>query len=81
MADAEIADPVQPGIEIENPNISPEVRATLVINLINEITVTGAEDDQHDLTLLFLGFTQPVLDNLQRLTPTLVNVPASLSTA
>ena len=81
MADAEVADPVQPGIEIENLNISLEVRATLVITLINEITVTGADNDQHDLTLFFLGFTQPVLDNLQRLTPTLVNVTASLSTA
>ena len=42
--------------------------------------MTGADDDQHDLTLFFLGFTQPVLDSLHRLTPTSVNVTASPST-
>ena len=34
----------------------------------------SADDDQHDLTLFFLGFTQLVLASLQRLIPTLVNV-------
>ena len=43
--------------------------------------MTGAENDQHDLTLYILGFTQPTLVSLQRLIPTLMNVTASLNTA
>ena len=61
--------------------VSPDVRAILAITLINEIVVTGAEENQCDLTLFFLGFPQPTLATLQRLIPTLVDVTASLSTA
>ena len=84
MADeeiVEIVEPVPPVIEIENLTISPDVRETLAITLINEITVPGAENYQHDLTLFFLGFTQPTLLSLQRLILRIVIVTASLSTA
>ena len=57
------------------------MRASLAITLINEITVTGAENYQLDLTLFFLGFTQPTLVSLQRLILRIVVVTASLSTA
>ena len=67
MAESEVVEPVPPGPEIENLNISPELRANLVITLINEIEVIGADDDQHDLNLFFLGFSQQVLASLQRL--------------
>ena len=66
---------------IGNFTISPELRATLVITLINEIRVRDLDNDQHNLSLFFLRFPQALLDNLQRLTPTLVNVSARLSTA
>ena len=37
--------------------ISPDARATLAINLIAEIAVTGIEEGQHDLSLFFLWFS------------------------
>ena len=83
MADDEIVEVIEipPVIEIGNLTVSPDVRATLAITLINEIVVTGAEENQLDLTLFFLGFSQPTLTSLQRLIPTLVDVTGSLSTA
>ena len=83
MADDEIVKVIEipPIIEIGNFTVSPDVRATLAITLINEIVVTGAEENQCDLTLFFLGFPQTTLATLQRLIPTLVDVTASLSIA
>ena len=71
MADDEIVKVIEipPIIEIGNFTVSPDVRATLAITLINEIVVTGAEENQHDLTLFFLGFSQPTLTTLQLSSP------------
>ena len=41
---------------IETLALSPDARASLVINLIGEITVTGIAEDDHDLSLSFLTF-------------------------
>ena len=66
MADIEVArDPTS----IQNLVISPDARASLQIALITKIVVTGAEDDQHDLTLNFLAFRPPSVASLQRLVP------------
>ena len=61
---------------IENLSISPDTRATLLISLIGEITVTGVAEDQHDLSLLFLAFQPLIIATLQRLVPTLVDTDA-----
>ena len=66
---------------IETLVISPDARATLAINLIAEIAVTGIEEGQHDLSLFFLAFQPPTLATLQRLVPTLVDVSPSLINA
>ena len=55
---------------IQNLSISPDTRAILLI------IVTGVEEDQHDLSLLFLAFRPPIIATLQRLVPTLVDVSA-----
>ena len=66
---------------IENLSISPDTRATVLISLIGEITVTDVAEDEHDLSLLFLTFRPPTIAGLQRLVPTLVDVSASLINA
>ena len=66
---------------IENLSISPDTRATVLISLIGEITVTDVAEDEHDLSLLFLTFRPPTIAGLQRLVPTLVDVSVSLSDA
>ena len=81
MAAAAVGDTVQPEVLHVTVNISPENHASLIINLINEIQVRQLENDEHDLTLFFLWFSQAVLDALQRLTPELPIVNADLSTA
>ena len=51
MVDAEIVrDP------IANPTIviSPDARASFQIQLVNEIVITGIDEEQHDLNLNFL---------------------------
>ena len=64
---------------IENLSISPDTRATLLISLTGEITVTGVVEGEHDLSLLFLAFQPPTIAALQHLLLTLVDVSASLS--
>ena len=39
---------------IQNLSISPDTHASLLISLVAEIIVTGVEEEQHDLSLLFL---------------------------
>ena len=63
---------------IETLALSPDARASLVINLIAEITVTGIAEDQHDLSLFFLTFQPAAIAALQRLVPALVNVSPTL---
>ena len=63
---------------IETLALSPDARASLVINLIGEITVTGIAEDDHDLSLFFLTFQPALIAELQRLVPALVNVTPSL---
>ena len=77
MEQIEVVDQDPP--TIENLSISPDTRATLLISLIGEITVTGVAEDQ--LFLLFLAFQPLIIATLQRLVPTLVDVSASLSDA
>ena len=62
---------------IENLSKSPDTRATLLISLIGEITVTGVAEGEHDLSLLFLAFQPTTISALQHLVPTLVDVSAS----
>ena len=81
MDDIEVVEVVQDPPTIENLTISPDVRATLLISLIAEITVTGVAEAEHDLSLLFLVFQPPTIAALQRLVPTLVDVSASLVNA
>ena len=54
---------------IHNLTISPDRRAYLSIALIAEIIVTGVEEEQHDLVLLFLAFRPPIIATLQCLVP------------
>ena len=63
---------------IETLVISPDAHATLAINLIAEIAVTGIDEGQHDLSLFFLTFQPAALAALQRLVPTLVDVTPTL---
>ena len=77
----EVVEVIQNPPVIENLIISPDVRATLAINLIAEIAVTGVQEGQHDLSLFFLAFQPPTLAALQRLVPTLVDVSPSLINA
>ena len=78
MADVEV---VRDPISIQNLVISPDARASLQIALITEIVVTGAEDDEHDLTLNFLALRPPSVASLQRLVPEIADVSANLSHA
>ena len=81
MDQVEVVEIDQDPPTIENLTISPDTRATLLISLIGEITVTGVAEDEHDLSLLFLAFQPPTIAALQRLVPTLVDVSALLSDA
>ena len=63
---------------IETFPLSPDARASLVINLIAEIAVTGIAEGQHDLSLFFLTFQPAALAALQRLVPALVDVSPTL---
>ena len=74
----EVVEVIQNPPVIENLIISPDARASLAINLIAEIAVTGIEEGQHDLSLFFLAFQPPTLASLQRLVPTLVDVSPSV---
>ena len=78
MADVEV---VRDSIFTLNLVISPDARASLQITLITEIVVTGAEDDEHDLTLNFLALRPPSVASLQRLVPEIADVSANLSHA
>ena len=49
---------------IQNLSISPDIPASLLISLVAEIIVTGVEEEQHDLSLLFLAFRPPVIATL-----------------
>ena len=66
---------------IETLALSPDARATLVINLIDEIAVTGIAEGQHDLSLFFLTFQPAAIAALQRLVPALVDVSPTLINA
>ena len=52
MVDAEV---VRDTISAKNLVIRPDARASLQINLITEIVVTGVDDEEHDVTLNFLA--------------------------
>ena len=78
MVDAEI---VRDPIPTPSLVISPDARASLQINLVNEIVVTGIDEEQHDLNLNFLAFRPQSITALQRLLPELADVSANLSNA
>ena len=78
MVDTEI---VRDPITTPSFVISPDARASLQIQLVNEIVITGIELEQHDLNLNFLVLRPQSIIELQRLLPELVNVSANLSTA
>ena len=77
MVDAEV---VRDPISTLNLVISPDARASLQINLIAEIVVTGV-DEEHDLTFNFLALRSPSVAALQRLVPEIADVSANLSNA
>ena len=54
---------------IQNLSISPDTRASLLISLVAKIIVTGVEEDQHDLTLLFLAFRPQLSPPCNALSP------------
>ena len=75
MVDTEIVrDP------IANPTIviSPDARASVQIQLINEIVITGFDEGQQDLNLNFLVLRPQSITALQRLSTELVDVSANL---
>ena len=74
----EVAEVIHDPPVIETLVISPDARATLAINLIAEIAVTGIDEGQRDLSLFFLAFQSPTLTALQRLVLTLVDVSPML---
>ena len=78
MVDAEV---VRDTISAKNLVIRPDARASLQINLITEIVVTGVDDEEHDLTLNFLALRPPSVAALQRLVPEIADVSANLSNA
>ena len=59
MREIEVVEVIQDPPAIENLTISPDVRATLLISLIAEITVTGVPEGEHDLSLFFLPSHHP----------------------
>ena len=78
MVDAEIfRDPIPTPKLV----ISPDVRASLQINPVNEIVITGVDEEQHDLNLNFLALRPQSITALQRLLPELADVSANLSNA
>ena len=74
----EIAEVANDPPAIESLALSPDARASLVIHLIGEITVTGIAEDDHDLSLFFLTFQPALIAELQRLVPALANVTPTL---
>ena len=78
MAAPEIAVVIDDPPAIESLTLSPDARASLVIHLIGEITVTGIPEDDHDLSLFFLTFQPALIAELRRLVPALVNVSPTL---
>ena len=74
----EIAEVANNPPAIESLALSPDARASLVIHLIGEITVTGIAEDDHDLSLFFLIFQPALIAELQRLVPALANVTPTL---
>ena len=76
MVDAEI---VRDPIPTPTLVISPDTRASLQINLVNEIVVTGIDEEQHDLNLNFLALLPQSITALKRLLPELADVSANLS--
>ena len=74
----EIAEVANDPPAIESLALSPDARASLVIHLIGEITVTGIAEDDHDLSLFFLTFQPALIAELQRLVPALANVTPNL---
>ena len=78
MVDAEV---VRDPIPTPSLVISPDARASLQINLVNEIVITGIDEKQHDLNLNFLALRPQSITALQRLLPELADVSANLSNA
>ena len=76
MVDAEI---VRDPIPTPTLVISPDARASLQIQLVNEIVITGIDEEQHDLNLNFLALRPQSITALQRLLPELVDVSANFS--
>ena len=57
-------------LEVQGIN-SPENRATLIINLVNEIQILELQNNERDLGLYFMQFGRAVLDSLLRSSPEL----------
>ena len=78
MVDAAVA-----GDPIVNPTFvpSPDARASVQIQLITDIVITGIDEGQEDLNLNFLTLRQQSIAALQRLLPELVEVSADLVNA
>ena len=78
MVDAAVA-----GDPIVNPTFvpSPDARASVQIQLITEIVITGIDKGQEDLSLNFLMLRPQSIAALQRLLPELVDVSNDLVNA
>ena len=78
-----MAEPAIAGDPVANPTFvpSPEARASVQIQLIGDIVVTGIDEGQEDLSLNFLTLRQQSITVLQRLLPELVDISAELVNA
>ena len=78
MAEAAAEGNLDPG-----PNFvpSPEVRASIQIQLIGHTQVTGAEQGQEDLRLYFLALRPENITTLQQLLPELTDISPNLMNA
>ena len=78
MVDAEV---VHDPIPTPSLVISPDARASLQIQLVTEIVVTGVDDEEQELNLNFLALRPQSITALQRLVPELADISANLSNA
>ena len=78
MAEAAVEDNLDP---VPNFVPSPEVRASIQIQLIGHTQVVGAEQNQEDLRLYFLSLRPENITTLQQLLPELTDISPNLMNA
>ena len=71
-----MVEPAVAGDPIVSPTFvpSPEARASVQIQLITDIVITGIDEGQEDLNLNFLVLRPESIAALQRLLPELVDI-------